>query len=167
MCQLVLGWWLDGLFSGTAATAKAEILCNNVSLTRLCNAHFSFGILQPLAASQDRWSRAQWLETSGLLQRALPSPPWGPCVTVWASASTQASVTHPGEWSRPCDKEELNRNVIFPIVNSAPIYCPTSSPLTPAFQENRDSLSDKVFSLPTWKGYGAIASLLKSRCLWR
>lgn len=57
--------------------------------------------------------------------------------------------------------------MIFTLVNSAPIYCPTSSPLTPIFQEERDLMSDKVLSLPTWKGCGAIASLLKSSCLWR
>lgn len=90
----------------------------------------------------------------------------GPHVAVWASVSMQACMTYPGVWSCPCDKEELNRNMIFPVENSALIYCPTSSPLTLVFQRT-ETLSDKVLSLPTWKGYGAIASLLKSCCLWR
>lgn len=65
-----------------------------------------------------------------------------------------------GSTGSPMEEGKLNRNVIFTVVNSAPICCPTSSPLTPMFQENGDSLSDKFLLCPHERG----EEQLRARC---
>lgn len=133
--------------------------------TRLCVPALSRGFQRPLqrqplaAAGLSLPAGTETgAETPGLPRGARPSLCWLPVQPEHRQHTHLCSIH--GSTGSPMEEGKLNRNVIFTVVNSAPICCPTSSPLTPMFQENGDSLSDKFLLCPHERG----EEQLRARC---
>lgn len=98
-------------------------------------------------------SRCCWPVPAGRRRDGGRDPCWPLGLTAWPERRRRsASVRRPQQHAVAHGAGKTQQKRDFHCLNSAPICCPTSSPLTPMFQENRDSESDKFLLRPHERG---------------